>query len=245
MAEGRAFWELGAFYAAQPWLATLPSGDGHPVLVLPGFGANDPTTRPLRGFLKTKGYQAFGWGMGRNLGLREGVLERMLDRFDEIHARFDRKISLIGWSLGGVFVRELAKLRPDKARLVITLGSPFSGHPRMTNAWRIYQWVAGHVVDEHPWREHLKTPPPVPTTSIYSRTDGVVHWRCSLNAPGDFAENVEVRGSHCGLGHNPLAVAAIADRLAQPEGEWAPFERKGLWRPFYPDPSRRGGLANA
>jgi pimeloyl-ACP methyl ester carboxylesterase len=233
MAEGRAFAELAAFYAATPWLSTLPKGDGHPVLVLPGFMANDPTTAPLRRFLIGRGYQAFGWGMGRNLGLRPGVLDGMLARFDELSARYGQKISLIGWSLGGVFVRELAKIRSSKVRQVITLGSPFAGHPRATNAWRVYQWVARHDIDQHPWREHLATPPPVPTTSIYSKTDGVVSWQCSLNKPGDFVENIEVPGSHCGLGHNPLAVYAIADRLAQPEGAWAPFERAGLRRAFF------------
>lgn len=239
MAEGRAFWELGAFFAATPVLAQAPRGDGHPVLVLPGFGANDPTTRPLRGFLNAHGYDAHGWGMGRNLGLRPGVLDGMLARFDEIAAQSRRKISLIGWSLGGVFVREVAKLRPDKVRLVVSLGSPFSGSPKATNAWRIYQWVARHEIDDHPWREHLATPPPVPTTSIFSRTDGVVAWRCSLNPPGPLAENIEVPGSHCGLGHNPLAVHAILDRLAQAEDAWSPFDRSaGLRKMLFPAPDR-------
>src|SRR5215211_6689071 len=112
--EGRAIHELGAFLGALPLLSLAPRGDGHPVLVLPGLVASDTSTRPLRSFLKHRGYSVYGWRQGRNLSLR-------------------------GWSLGGLYARQLAKMMPDRVRSVITLGSPFAGSPRATNAWRVYE----------------------------------------------------------------------------------------------------------
>lgn len=238
LTEGRAFLELAGMAMATPLLRRLPKGDGHPVMCLPGLAAPDGTTRPLRAFLKGRGYRAHGWGQGTNLGLRPGVFERMLDRLEWIHAHDKRKVSLIGWSLGGIFARELAKLRPDLVRQVISLGSPFAGHPRSTHAWRVYEFTSGHKTEHPPIRTKLAEPPPVPTTSIYSRTDGVVAWQGCLNPAHPRAENVEVEGAHCGLGHNPLALAVIADRLAQPDGLWKPWERTGVRRMLYRDPGR-------
>jgi hypothetical protein len=238
--EGRALWELGAFAASLPILSQAPRGDGHPVLVLPGLIASDLSTRPLRGFLGGQGYKAHGWGLGRNLGPRPGVQSLMLARLRELHRRYDRKVSLVGWSLGGVFARELAKQVPEAVRMVITLGSPFAGHPKATNAWRVFEMVSGESVDDKDsaFVEALRQPPPVPTTAIYSRSDGICAWQTCREQPGPQAESIEVTGSHCGLGHNPAAVYAVAERLAQPEGTWQPFERSG-WRAFvYPDPNR-------
>ena len=145
-------------------------------------------------------------------------------------------MSLVGWSLGGLYARELAKHSPEMVRLVITLGSPFTGHPRETNAWRLYEFASGHRIDWHDFHGPLRPPPPVPTTSIWSPTDGVVAWRCSLETRRALAENIVVESSHLGLGAHPAALYAIADRLAQPEGHWEPFHRDG-WRRFvYCDP---------
>ncbi len=127
--EGRAIHELGAFIGALPLLSLAPRGDGHPVLVLPGLVASDTSTRPLRSFLKNRGYAVSGWRLGRNLGLRDGVQRAMVDLVHELSDTHGRKISLVGWSLGGVYARQLAKLMPDHVRSVITLGSPFAGHP--------------------------------------------------------------------------------------------------------------------
>ena len=236
--EVRAVAELSAFFAMAPLLRLAPAGDGHPVLVLPGLAAGDASTRPLRAFLRDRGYQPHGWDMGRNFGPRPGVEERMQGRLAELHARYGRKVSLIGWSLGGVFARELARRAPAQARSVITLGSPFAGEPRASNAWKLYEYVSQRKVDDWPERERMKTPPPVPSTAIFSRSDGIVAWQGCLERPGQNVENVEVEGSHCGLGHHPAALYVIADRLAQPEGEWAPFHRNGLRRLIYPDPYR-------
>ncbi len=138
-----------------------------------------------------------------------------------------------------MFAREIAGAVPDAVRSVVTLGSPIRGNPRSTNAWRIYEWASGQSVDDPELRRPRNDAPPVPTTSIYSRTDGIVAWQCSVEPPSDRAESIEVIGSHCGLGVNASVLYAMADRLAQPEGQWRPFERRGLERWVFPDPGRR------
>jgi hypothetical protein len=236
--EGRALHELAAFLGALPLLRLAPRGDGHTVLVLPGLIASDVSTRPLRAFLKGQGYDVHGWGQGRNFGPRPGVERRMLAHVRELRRRSGRKVSLIGWSLGGLYARQLAKQCPDDVRLVITLGSPFNGSPRATNAWRIYEFTSGRSADEPHGASPLHATPPVPTTAIFSRTDGICAWQCCVEKEGPQAENIEVQGSHCGLGHHPAVVYAVADRLAQPEGGWKPFDRTG-WRSLvFPDPNR-------
>jgi hypothetical protein len=238
--EGRAIPELGAFLASMPLLSLASRGDGHPVLVVPGLVASDVSTRPLRTFLSNQGYAVSGWGQGCNYGPRDGVADGMISLLADIAQRSGRKVSLVGWSLGGVYARQLAKLRPDDVRTVITLGSPFACPPHSTNAWRLYELASGKRADdgESEFGGALAEPPPVPTTAIFSRSDGVCPWRGCIERPGTLTENIEVRSSHCGLGHHPAAVYAVADRLAQPEGEWTKFHRSG-WRALvYPDPGR-------
>jgi pimeloyl-ACP methyl ester carboxylesterase len=239
LSEARAALELGAFVGAYPLLRMLPPGDGHPVLVFPGFTASDTSTQPLRTFLRNHGYAAHGWELGRNLGLRHGLIERKLARLHALRRQYGRKISLVGWSLGGVYARELAKRMPEDVRLVITLGSPFKGDMRANHASGLYAMLAGHSVEEASAQHDLSEPPPVPTTAIFSRTDGIVHWKCSVEDPGPRTESIEVDSSHCGLGHHPAALYAIADRLAQPEGGWTHFDRGGWRSLFFPDPRRR------
>jgi pimeloyl-ACP methyl ester carboxylesterase len=236
--ELRAIWELTAFFASYPMLRLAPRGDGHPVLVLPGLAASDLSTRPLRRYLRDQGWSAHGWKLGPNHGPRPGAEQRMQQRLAELHARHGRKVSLIGWSLGGVFARELARRAPDHVRAVITLGSPFAGAPKASNAWKLYERASQRKVDDWPERERMKLPPPVPSTAIYTRTDGIVAWQGCLEREGPTSENIEIEGSHCGLGHNPAALYAIADRLSQPEGEWRPFDRRGLRAMVYRDPRR-------
>jgi pimeloyl-ACP methyl ester carboxylesterase len=238
--EGRALPELGAFLGALPLLGLAPHGDGHPVLVLPGLVASDTSTRPLRSFLKTRGYAVSGWRQGRNLGLRPGVQHAMVDLVHELNDTHGRKVSLIGWSLGGLYARQLAKMMPKRVRQVITLGSPFASTPKATNAWRVYEMASGRRADEEDGRfgGTLAGAPPVPTTAIFSRTDGICAWQGCREQSSRMAESIEVESSHCGMGHHPAAVYAVAERLAQKEGEWAPFDRSG-WRSLvYPDPHR-------
>lgn len=234
---GRAFAELVSLQGASPLLSFAPQGDGHPVMVLPGFLAGGGTTGPLRRFLTSKGYETFCWGLGRNLGpLAIGPEGELLQqRLESIHRKMRRKVSLVGWSLGGVMARELAKRYPKYVRQVITLGSPFQGSPRANYAWRIYQSVTGQDIDPESMRDvfdNLAEPPPgIPTTAIYSKGDGVVAWQTCVEKKTRLTDNIEVYASHCGLGVNPSVFFAIADRLALPEKEWAPFDRSGaMWR---------------
>ena len=238
--EGRAIQELGAFVGALPLLSLAPRGDGHPVLVLPGLMASDVSTRPLRSFLGSKGYQVSGWQQGRNLGLREGVQDEMVFLLKKMNDTTGRKVSLVGWSLGGLYARQLAKTMPERVRSVITLGSPFAGSPRSTNAWRVYEMASGRRADEEDERfgGSLSVAPPVPTTAIFSRTDGICAWQGCVEKTSVQSESIEVESSHCGMGHHPAAVYAVAERLAQAEGDWKPFDRSGWRAMLYPDPHR-------
>jgi pimeloyl-ACP methyl ester carboxylesterase len=242
--EVRAVWELGAFFAAYPLLRLAQRGDGHPVLVLPGLAASDTSTRPLRTYLKDQGYAAHGWKLGANHGPRPGAEAKMQARLAELAERYGKRVSVIGWSLGGVFAREMARRAPGQVRSVISLGSPFAGAPRASNAWKLYERASQRKVEDWPERERMRIPPPVPSTAIFSRSDGIVAWQGCLERDGPLSENIEVEGSHCGLGHNPAVLYAVADRLAQPEGGWRPFERTGVKGLIYPDP-RRGPAAKA
>jgi len=233
MLEARAPWEYMAMLAAAPWLGRLPTGDGHPVIVFPGLGASDITTLPLRNFLRERGYTPYPWKQGFNFGPKHGVLEACREQLQHVAVRHREKVSLIGWSLGGLYARELAKEQPDHARCVITLGTPFIGHPRATNAWRFYEMVSGQSTHDEALIEQIRGAPPCPTTSIYSKTDGVVAWQCSLNPDEPHTENIEVHASHIGMGMNPLALYAIADRLAQDPQHWRRFDVKGARRWFY------------
>jgi pimeloyl-ACP methyl ester carboxylesterase len=234
----RAVWEFGASLVSLPILHSAPRGDGHPVLIFPGLVATDLSTEPLRRYLQAQGYSAHEWGLGRNLGPRPGVLEACRDKIKRLRAESGRKVSLIGWSLGGIYAREMAKELPDDVRSVITLGTPFRGSPRATNAWRVYELASGETVDTIN-REEIAQSPPVPTTSIFSRTDGVVAWQCSVEREAAFVENIEVEASHIGLGVHPAVLYAVSDRLAQPEGAWERFDRtSGLRSLFYKDPQR-------
>ena len=175
--EVRAIWELQTFFAAYPLLRRAPRGDGHPVLVLPGLAASDVSTRPLRTYLRAQGYAAHGWKQGPNHGPRSGVEAGIDARLAELALHYNRKVSLIGWSLGGVFAREAARPSLDRVRQVITLGSPFANEPKASNAWRLYEVLSGRRVDDWPDREAMKLAPPVPSTAIYTRSDGIVAWQ--------------------------------------------------------------------
>ena len=233
----RAFGELASFYALRPLMSALPRGDGHGVLVLPGFMASDYSTRPLRRLLSDLGYDAIGWKLGRNVKVDNARIEAMMGCVDTLFERTGRPVSMVGWSLGGVFARELAKMAPEKVRLVISLGSPISDDRGHTNAARLFELLNGK--EPEPLRngrfQGLGDAPPVPTTSILTRTDGVVHWRGSVQCDErEDCENIEVIASHCGLGVNPAVVYAVADRLAQEEGAWKRFEPGPLARVFFP-----------
>jgi len=238
LAEVRGIFEFNASVFFSPLLLRAPRGDGHPVLTLPGFLASDLSMAPMRRYLKELGYDAYAWNKGRNVG---GVLRMraaLRDRLAEVYAATGRKVSIIGWSLGGVYARDLALQAPDMVRSVVTLGSPFANDIRATNATRLYEALSGEAVEDNAeLRIAIAGDLPVPTTSIFSRTDGVVNWQTCLLRPSDTAENIEVYlASHIGLGVNAAALWAVADRLAQSEGQFSQFDRSGPFAIAYAPP---------
>jgi pimeloyl-ACP methyl ester carboxylesterase len=238
LAEARGIFEFNASLLLAPLLLRAPRGDGHPVLTLPGFLASDISMAPMRRYLKEIGYDSYAWKMGRNIGGVSRMRASLRDRLAEIHAMTGRKVSLVGWSLGGVYARDLAQQAPDMVRYVVTLGSPFANDVRATNATRLYEALSGEAVEENSeLRNAIAGDLPVPTTSIYSRSDGIVNWRTCLLRPSDTAENVEVHlASHIGLGVNAAALWAVADRLAQDEGQFRQFDRSGPFAIAYAPP---------
>jgi pimeloyl-ACP methyl ester carboxylesterase len=238
LAEARGIFEFNASLLLSPLLMRAPKGDGHPVLTLPGFLASDLSMVPMRRYLKELGHDTYAWNIGRNLGGVSRTRSALRDRLAEIHSFTGRKVSVVGWSLGGVYARDLALQAPDMVRDVVTLGSPFANDIRATNATRLYEALSGEVVEDNAeLRTAIAGDLPVPATSIYSRTDGIVNWRTCLLHPSDIAENIEVHlASHVGLGVNPAALWAVGDRLAQGEGEFRQFDRSGPFAIAYAAP---------
>ncbi len=234
--ESRLLLETGFSLAAAGALQRLaPRGDGHAVLVIPGIGQNDGSTRLLRWFLRRQGFMPHGWGQGTNTGsgrAAAGLGEKLV----ALAAQSGGSVSLLGWSWGGVLARELAKEMPERVRCVVTLGAPFTGNPTANNLTWLFQLLNGKPAAVRPRWFRLREPPPVPNTSIYSRTDGIVAWRCCLNEVSDRNENVEVRASHLGMAHNAAALYVIADRLAQDPAHWKPFQAPASFSWVFPHP---------
>lgn len=242
----RVMLEMSSLTYSLPWLARAPRGDGHAVLVLPGFTAGDQSTLLLRRILSRLNYTALPWELGQNTG-SVALQENLRLRFQNLLETYSGQISIVGQSLGGVFARILAHAHPGRVRQVVTLGSPFaSSGPDNVNSMvsRLFQNLSGMNQDQ--MRDQMldfpAAPPPVPSTAIYSRSDGVVHWTTCLEYEGEQAENVEVIGSHSGMAFNPMVLNVIADRLSQPLGRWQPFERKGVRALLYPEPAKPGNL---
>ena len=196
----RALSEATSLIPARSLLKELPPGDGHPVMTLPGFVASDRSTRILRRYIYEGGYDSFRWRLGRNLGpSRQSNLERMLDaRLEKIFKETGRKVSLVGWSLGGLYAREMARRNPELVRCVITLGSPH-GDPKKTNAWRIYETLSGISVDDRIIQQRIeKVRQPVkdvPVTAIFSKSDAIVSSDIARLPPGNKVENIGINTS--------------------------------------------------
>jgi pimeloyl-ACP methyl ester carboxylesterase len=235
----RAALELFAVKLGQP---DLVEGDGHPVIVYPGLGAGSLTTAQLRAHLNDCKFNAYDWELGVNTG-PEGHFDDWLDalvaRVREVHERHGRKVSLIGWSLGGVYAREIAKLCPECVRQVVTLATPHNALDDANHAGTIYRMLGGNTAQLTPeLLSRLGRRPPVPVTSIYSESDGVVCWQGCLEEPARDAENVAVHASHLGMPSHPDVLKIVADRLAQPEGRWRPYARRRALRRRSTGPSR-------
>jgi pimeloyl-ACP methyl ester carboxylesterase len=233
----RAGLDLAALAAAWPILSAARRGDGHPVLVLPGWLTGDPATLPLRILLRALGHNVSGWSLGGNRGPTGRVVKDLRSRVDRLYRSSGRRVSLVGWSLGGLYAQELARAAPGSVRGIVTLGSPVT-------RWAPWVRTASGIVDRgtrlprgvdtlpRPWAERGSLR--VPATSVYTRADGVVPWSSCRYPMRRGRENVEVRGSHLGLGHNPAVLWLLADRLGVPEGAWIPFRPPAALRPFFP-----------
>lgn len=234
----RAVVEYGQLVSLLPLQRLLPVGDGHPVLVLPGLLAGDGSTWTLRSLLRRLGYRAFGWRLGMNIGPTAKVVTGMADRLDALHTRYEAPVTVIGWSLGGIFARTLARRHPSAVRQVITLGSPYRiAHESQSRAATQFRRLSYFHAERHEFPLEVETEPMlVPATSIYSRYDGMVAWQTCIDRQSERAENIAVLSSHIGYGHHPAAIWAIADRLAQPSGTWAPFRPPAVLRPLFPQP---------
>jgi pimeloyl-ACP methyl ester carboxylesterase len=228
---GRFSVELPASLLVDAVVPAPDQGRGRPVLVIPGFSSPDTATRRCRTHLNRLGYRTHGWGLGRNHGLTDQIIDGVLARFDDLHTRYDEPVSVVGWSFGGLLARWLAHQRPDAVRQVVCLGSPYRPEGEHTRTTPFFERSARtHGLSDRAFDvvDTLRRPLPVPVSVIYSRTDGIVNWRaCALtdaelsSGPGD---NISVPSSHVGLLTNPLSLAALADRLAQDPGDWQDFD---------------------
>jgi pimeloyl-ACP methyl ester carboxylesterase len=240
--EARGLLEMAMLPAWLPLLQATPRGDGHTVLLVPGFTAGDSTLIGLRTFLQSRGYKVETWGLGQNTGFKLKFSQALEQKVRYLHHRTERKVSIVGWSLGGVYGYFAAHSAPECVRTVISLGSPmrFSVErlqvPLVVSAlYRYFAHPMGAVAHLSNVRAKvLRSPPPMPSTCVYSSTDGVV--------PADSAqlddsvgqhENIWVPGSHLGLGFNPAVMWVLADRLSQPEDDWQRFRPEGMLGSIY------------
>jgi hypothetical protein len=212
-------------FAMPPKAAT---GDGHPVIIFPGLGADGTSVSILRAHCQEQGYEAFDWGQGFNIGPRGEIdawLEGLADQISGQLEKYTKPATLIGWSLGGLYARELGKLLAPKLRQVITIATPFNGSAEDNSAAWLSSVLSGSATSIDPaWIERLRIPPPIRTTSIYSRSDGVVAWEtCRHDKRTKLVEDIEVDGSHMGMGWNQEVFNVIADRLGQDAGPWRPY----------------------
>lgn len=241
----RAGFEALALFTLAPVLALAPRGDGHSVLVLPAFATNDHSTGLLRMFLAQRGYDARSWDLGWNLDHKtvgeQG--EIIVRRIAALWKESGRKVSLVGWSLGGVIAREAARRMPGKVRNVITLGSPFAGDPSANAIRGLYEYLSGNIIDSPATRERFangRQTLPMPSTAVFSRTDGIAAWQNCIGEENAISENIEVVSSHFGLVVNPAVLHLVADRLAQPENAWRRFVRPRALAFLYPERHSEG-----
>jgi len=234
----RALQELSTQPAGNYILGFAPSGDGHPVLTMPGFLGGDRSMSLVRRYLRQKNFDPYTWNLGQNRGPHtSGEDGADVDaRINEIFEKTGRKVSIVGWSLGGVMARNAGRRMPEKIRQIITLGSPFEAERGSSSIAPLFKAISGHDPDAEEIQEMMdynRPPPPleVPTTAIFTKTDGVVHWRGCVERPAPNTDNIEVMVSHVGLAFSPIVQFLLAERLAQPEGEWGPFDREAqMWR---------------
>jgi pimeloyl-ACP methyl ester carboxylesterase len=231
-----------ALFGVEPWRAAFEyashhissveavpaKGDGHPVIIFPGMGTNGMAVAPLRRFCRSLGYEALDWGRGFNRG-PQGDMDAWLAELEvhttELLSGFAQSATFIGWSLGGIYARELSKTMGHRVRQVITIGTPFNANADHTNVGWIFRLLSGSAPQfTEAMSARLRSAPAVPTTSIYSRSDGVVAWETCLHAgESPHVQDLEVRGSHVGLGWNRAVLRIVGDRLSQAPDQWLPY----------------------
>ena len=206
----------------------VPAGDGHPVIIFPGLATDSSAIAPLRDYCDSLGYSMLDWGRGFNTGPK-GDLDRWLEDLAahtaDLLGKHQDKATLIGWSLGGLYAREVGKLLAPQVRQVITIGTPFNAEADHTNVGWLFRMLSGASAAIDPaLSKRLRTPPPLPTTSIYSRSDGVVAWEtCRHARPARQVQDIEINGSHIGMGWNPAVLRIVGDRLGQHPASWQPY----------------------
>ncbi len=236
--EVRAFLELAILPCMLPILMTAPRGDGHPVLLLPGFMGSEATLIGLEVFLRNRGYAVETWGLGRNVGFHARHATALEQKIRHIHHKTGRKVSLVGWSLGGVFALYGAHQVPECVRSVVTLGSPVSADasgsaspPLVKAMYRLVAHPVGpaaHAMQPQARKLRERKILPLPLSCLYSLGDGVVPpQEATIDGDPALHENIRVPGSHVGLGFNAVVLWIVADRLSQAEGQWHPFEPSG------------------
>lgn len=210
-------------------------GDGHSILVIPGMLGSDRYNRSLIHWLRASGFDAHGWGLGVNLGPRPELAQGMADRLDRLYASQNRKVTIIGHSLGGIYARELARAMPEKVRGVISLGSPIAGETGFGEHLpaRVFDYLNSYHAPPSA-RALNPDAPPVPCTAVCSKTDVIVHWKKSIQITSHAqCENVIVTSSHSGMTNSPVVWAVIINRLSQPENDWQPLTAGRLASYFY------------
>jgi len=187
----------------------------HPrvVMLLPGFGTHPLRMRYMARQLERAGHKVKRWGLGFNLGPTEENFVALAERVQQISARYGQDVVLVGWSLGGIFAREIAKRHPEHVAKVITMGSPFSGTPYANNAWRIYQLVTGHSVEQPPIEAELAVKPPVETVALWSPRDGVIAPRSACGRPGERDRAIPLRCTHLGFSNSDEAIGTVLREL--------------------------------
>ena len=207
---GEAAWLLPRMWRVFGSTKSLGPEDGPPALVIPGFVAHDRTTEPLRRALADEGWRVHGWDMGLNLGVRADTVKRLERRLDEIGHH--QPILVVGWSLGGLFARELGRAVPQRIRAVVTLGSPFSGDPKQNNVWRLYELIAGHRVDDPPI-PRIAEKPPVPHLALWSRRDGLIAPRSARGLDHERDKAVEMDCTHMAFGISKRAARNVVSEI--------------------------------
>jgi Putative esterase len=240
--EGRGLFEAASLPFLLPLLQATPRGDGHPVLLVPGFAASDATLVGLRVFLRTRGYHVETWGFGQNTGFQRKFTQALEQKLRHMHHRHQRKVSVVGWSLGGVYAFYAAHCAPECVRCVVSLGGPMrvtadtDQVPLPVKAlYRYFAHPMGPVAHVSNVRARLlRAPLPLPSVCIYSTTDGIVPPDAArIDEQASPHENIWVPGSHLGLGFNAAVMWVLADRLSQPEGAWQSFAPGGMLGTLY------------